>query len=149
MQLCEFRDTIYGKYKRYLFKFETTWDSFRPISYVGWNGTDFVTVDSDFKKDIFSPYYGYGTQQMKAVCKQLTLTTELGNAVAIADPVDFWKWCGQSQASWWRDRPCVFSSRCISRNISDWKQYISFLQSKPRTLRRNILRHRTKRLVPK
>ena len=149
MQLCEFRDTIYGKYKRYLFKFETAWDSFRPISYVGWNGTDFVTVDSEFKKDMFSPYYGYGTPQMKAVCKQLTSTTELGNAVIFTDPVDFWKWAGQSQASWWRDRPCVFASRCIGRNVSDWKKYVSFLHSKPRTLRRNILRHRTKRLVPK
>jgi hypothetical protein len=149
MQLCEFRDTIYGKYKKYLFKFETTWDSFRPISHVGWNGTDFVTIDSEFKKDMFSPYYGYGTPQMKSVCKQLTMTTELGNAVIFTDPVDFWKWSGQSQASWWRDRPCVFASRCISRNVSDWKRYVSFLQSKPRTLRRNILRHRTKRLVPK
>jgi hypothetical protein len=149
MELCEFRDTIYGKHKSYLFVFETTWDSFRPISFVGWNGQDFVTVDSEYKKDIFSPYYGYGSQQMKDVCKQLTVNTELGNAKQITDPIEFWKWCGQTQASWWRDRPCVFTSRCVPRTSSDWKKYISFLQTKPRTLRRNMLRHKTKRLVPK
>jgi hypothetical protein len=149
MELREFRDTIYGKYKKYLFKFETTWDSFRPISFVGWNGDDFVAVDSEYKQDIFSPHYGYGSQQMKDVCKQLTLNTELGNVNVIIDPVDFWKWCGQTGASWWRDRPCVFASRCVSRNISDWKRYVSHLHSKPRTLRRNMLRHKTKRLVPK
>lgn len=149
MELCEFRESIYGKYKNHLFVFETTWDSFRPISFVGWNGREFVTVDSEYKKDMFSPYYGYGSQQMKDVCKQLTQTTELGNAKVITDPVEFWKWCGQTSASWWRDRVCVFSSRCVSRTISDWKRYISFLQSKPKTLRRNILRHKTKRLVPK
>lgn len=149
MELCEFRDSIYGKYKNYLFKFETTWDSFRPISYVGWSGRDFVAVDAEYKQDIFSPFYGYGSKQMKEVCKQFTLTTELGDAIKIEDPVSFWKWCGQTRASWWRDRPCVFASRCVSRNISDWKRYLSFLQTKPNTLRRNMARHKTKRLVLK
>lgn len=149
MDLREFRDTIYGTYKNQLFVFETTWDSFRPISFVGWNGHDFITVDSEYKKDMFSPCYGYGSQKMKDICRQLTEIVELGNAKPITDPVDFWKWCGQTHASWWRDRVCVFSSRCVSRTISDWKRYIGFLQTKPRTLRRNILRHKTKRLVPK
>jgi hypothetical protein len=149
MELCEFRDTVYGKLKNQLFAFETSWDSFRPISYVGWNGRDFVAEDSVYKKDLFSPYYGYGSVEMKTICKELTKTTELNNAVSIRDPVAFWRWCGQASAVWWFDRPVVLLHRCVDRNRESWKRYIGHTQSKRKTLRNNVMRRATKRLSVK
>lgn len=149
MELCEFHERMYGKYKNQLYVFETAWDSFRPISYVGWNGVRFQEEDSEYKQDIFSPYYGYGSAEMKQVCREFTRTVELSNATLITDPVQFWKWYGQKGAVWWYDRPVVFLHTCAPRGRESWKKYIQYLHVKPKTLRRNMLRRATKRLVPK
>lgn len=149
MELCEFRETIYGKLKNQLFTFETSWDSFRPISFVGWSGKDFIAEDSAYKKDIFSPYYGYGSAEMKKLCKELTNTTELNHATPIQDPVTFWKWCKQASAVWWYDRPVVFLNRCVDRSRHSWKRYIGHTQSRRKTLRNNLMRRATKRLSVK
>jgi hypothetical protein len=149
MELVEFYERIYGKYNNQLFIFETAWDSFRPISYVGWNGTRFEEESSDYKQNIFSPYYGYGTAETKQLCKELTNTTELSEARPLSDPVVFWKWCGQQGAVWWFDRPAVFLNKCSPRTRDSWKRYIQFLHVKPKTLRRSMIRRATKRLVPK
>jgi hypothetical protein len=149
MELVEFYERIYGKYNNQLFIFETAWDSFRPISYVGWNGTRFEEESSDYTQNIFSPYYGYGTAETKQLCKELTNTTELSEARPLSDPVVFWKWCGQQGAVWWFDRPSVFLNKCSPRTRDSWKRYIQFLHVKPKTLRRSMIRRATKRLVPK
>ena len=152
MELCEFRERIYGKYKQTLFVFESSWGSFRPIDSVGWNGKDVCEVDAAYKKDLFSPYYGYGTQAMKQLCDHFTKHVELEERKPISDIVSFWKWCGIKSASWWRDRPCVFTSKCVSRSPEDWKRYVLYLHSKPKTLRQSLSHRLTKRvkgLVPK
>ena len=152
MELCQFRERIYGKYKNRLFVFESSWGSFRPIQFVGWDGHELREVDDQFKQDIFSRYYGYGTLNMKRLCDHFTKHVELEEHTPISDVVLFWKWCGLQTATWWRDRPCVFTSQCVSRSTDDWKRYVHYLHSKPKTLRQNLTHRLTKRvksLVPK
>jgi hypothetical protein len=149
MELCNFHDRIYGKKNGQLFVFETTWDSFRPIEKVGWNGESYFILDSKYKPDLFDDYYGYGSLVMKALCRDLSQTIELDDAKEITDPVLFWKWCGETGAKWWYDRACVFSDECVSKDQSNWKKYIKYLQTKPKTLRRHLKGRMTRRLVPK
>lgn len=147
MELCEFHSQIYGKYNNQLFLFEPTWDSFRPIEKVGWNGEQYVPVDTQYKQDLFDSNYGYGSLEMRALCKQLLRETELSTAKLLTDPLLFWKWCGQTEAKWWYDRACVFASPCVSKETSDWKKYLYYLNVKSKTLRRAIRTRSTRRLV--
>lgn len=149
MELCTFHERIYGKKDNQLYVFEPTWDSFRPIERVAWNGESYAILDSKYKPDLFDDYYGYGSLQMKAFCRDLTQTTELEEAKDVTDPILFWKWCGEKEAKWWFDRPCVFSTGCVTRDQKDWKKYIKYLQTKPKTLRRPLKGRMTRRLVPK
>jgi hypothetical protein len=149
MDLCEFHSQIYGKYNNQLFLFEPTWDSFRPIEKVGWDGHRYVAVDSKYKQDIFDEHYGYGSLEMKALCKQLLRETDLETAKLLTDPVLFWKWCGETEAKWWYDRACVFASPCVSRDSVEWKKYLYYLNVKSKTLRRAALSRMTKRLLPR
>jgi hypothetical protein len=150
MDLCEFRDRVYGKYKGNTFLFEPSWDCFRPIDGLVWDGTDFTVLDAAYKQDLLSDTYGYGSAEMKQVCKRLIETTELEQRVKFTDPVQVWRFLGQTQAEWWRDRPCVFKSKCVSRDVQSWKKFVGCVASKPRTLRHSGLHRiatRKKRLV--
>jgi hypothetical protein len=149
MDLIEFRGTIYGKYEHTLYAFEPTWDSFRPIQKVGWDGSAISIQDSLYKKDLFSPFYGYESLVQKELCRRLIQTTELDDAREIVDPLEFWKWCGETEAKWWRDRPCVFANSCVSRELQDWRRYLKYLNSKAKTLRHPPKGRVTRRLVPK
>ena len=145
MDVCVFHTRIYGKIDKTLYIFEPTWDSFRPITQVGWDGKKFST-DEPFKTNLFSPYYGFESPEQKTLCRQLAETTEL-DAREIRDPVEFWKWAGTTSASWFRDRPCVFLTECSLKN---WHAYIKYLGSRGRTLRRRIPSGRvTRRLIRK
>ncbi len=149
MELCSFRERIYGKKDNQLFVFEPTWDSFRPIEKVAWNGDIFVIVDTKYTSDLFDEYYGYGSLVMKALCRQLSQDTELDESNKIVDPLIFWKWCKETDAKWWFDRPCVFTSSCIPKDQLQWKSYIKYIQTKAKTLRRPLKGRMTRRLVPK
>lgn len=149
MELCYFRERIYGKKDNQLFVFEPTWDSFRPIEKVAWDGEVFKIIDTKYTSDLFDEYYGYGSLVMKANCRQLSQDTELSESNKITDPILFWKWCGETEAKWWFDRACVFSDSCISKDQKNWKTYIKYLQTKPKTLRRPLKGRLTRRLVPK
>jgi hypothetical protein len=145
MDVCQFHTRIYGKLDQTLFVFEPTWDSFRPITKVGWDGKKFST-DEPFKSNLFSPYYGFESPEQKVLCRQLAETTEL-DAREIKEPVEFWKWAGLTSASWFRDRPCVFLNECVPRN---WHEYVKYLGSRGKTLRRRIPSGRvTRRLIRK
>jgi hypothetical protein len=145
MDVCQFRTRIYGKLNQTLYVFEPTWDSFRPIKKVGWDGKKFST-DEPFKTNLFSPFYGYESQEQKDMCHELTEATELDGR-EIKDPVEFWKWAGITDASWFRDRPCVFLTECVPKN---WGDYVKYLGSRGKTLRRRIPSGRvTRRLIRK
>ena len=145
MYVCVFYTRIYGKYSGQLFVFEPTWDSFRPVTKVGWDGKKFST-DEPFKTNLFSPHYGFESPEQKTLCRQLAETTEL-DAREIKEPVEFWKWAGLTDASWFRDRPCVFLTECTPKN---WHDYVKYLGSRGKTLRRRIPSGRvTRRLIRK
>jgi hypothetical protein len=142
MEVVQFHGKTYGKENSYLYVFEATWDSFRPITKVEWNGKKFAIRDATFKQDLFDQYYGFGSHEMKIRCKTLTENTELNGPEL--DPLSFWKWCGTS-TEWFRDRQCVLSP-CDNH---DWKKYIITTASRPRTLRRAPSSRITRRLVAK
>lgn len=147
MELITFHEKIYGKYQSKLFLFEPTWDSFRPIIGVGWDGYQFSNIYT--KQNLFSEWYGYESPEEKKLCRKLIEETELANAKEIKDPIQFWRWYGETNVKWWRDRPCVFASQCVSRDNKSWKKYLSYLESKAKTLRQPFRGRATKRLVPK
>jgi hypothetical protein len=134
MELRTFHGNLFGKVQKKVYVYEPTWDSFRPISKVAWNGSEFETLDSEFKQNMLSPFYGFGSAEQKAFCRKLAEETELENAPEIKNPVDFWRWAGETEVSWWRDRPVVFASACVSREGLGWKKYIKYLESKGRRL---------------
>lgn len=138
MELCTFHGLICGKYQNQLFIYESLWDSFRPIEKVAWNGYMFQIVDDKYKKDLFDDNYGYGSLETKALCRQLSRTTELSKTTEISDPIVFWKWCGEKDVKWWYDRPCVFLNDCVPRDSNNWKLYLKYLSCKAKTLRRPV-----------
>jgi len=144
MEVCIFRDSKYAKFNNQLFIYDGTWGSFRPITKVGWNGSVFVAEDSEFKKDIFNPYYGFGSAEMKELC--LKLTEETQTEIMIDDPVIFWRWCGTSDVKWFKDRPAVFVQTCSNL---DWKTYLGYLGTKNKTLRHPPRGRMTRRLLRK
>ena len=150
MELCVFHGKIYGKLQNQLFVFESLWDSFRPIEKVAWNGESYSVIDTSYKADLFDDNYGYGSLQMKALCRKLTQETELEDAKEITDPLTFWKWCGEKEAKWWYDRACVFADKCVPRDSNEWRKYLYYLNVRAKTLRRPLVGRLTrKRLVAK
>ena len=127
MELINFKGTLYGKLENQLFVWEAAWDSFRPIESIGWNGKEMIGVDTKYKQDIFDPYYGYGSPEMKQLCRRLTDITELN---APESPILWLK------GEFWRDRNCSFAFECSSRSIQSWKKYIGYMNSRAKTLRK-------------
>jgi hypothetical protein len=149
MELVKFRDQIYGKHLTEIFLFETLWETFRPIKGIVWNGQALVPDDQQYKLDLFDDNYGYGSIEKKRLCKILTETTELSNAKEMPNPIEFWKWTGQKNVKWWNDRPIIFESACTDKEIQAWRNYLKYLQSRAKTLRRPLKGRLTRRLVPK
>lgn len=145
MEVIVFKEHKYAKIQNLIFIYDGVWGSLRPFEKVGWNGKQFVLEDSEFKKDIFSPVYGYGSAEMKLLCKKLTDEFDVQIENTINDPVDFWKWCG-TPTTWFKDRPAVFANKCTNL---DWQSYIKYLGSKHRTLRRPLKGRMTRRLLRK
>ena len=128
MELIHFKGIIYGKLETQLFVWEAAWDSFRPIESIGWNGKEIIGVDTKYKQDIFDPYYGYGSLEMKQLCRRLTDITELD--VPESGNISWLK------GEFWRDRNCSFAFECSSRSIESWKKYIGYMNSRAKTLRK-------------
>ena len=141
MEVCKFKDRIYGNLSGQLFVWESEWDSFRPIQSIGWNGKELVAIDTIYKIDIFSPWYGYGSSEMKELCKRLTDITELN--VPESGNIQWMK------GEWWKDRQCSFAFACSPKTTDSWRRYVSYTNSRARTLRRHSENRATKRLLPK
>jgi hypothetical protein len=141
MELCKFKGTLYGKLESQLFIFDSTWESFRPIETIGWDGEKIVAVDTKYKSDIFDQWYGFGSANMKQLCKRLTEITELETPESQSIP-----WL---KGEFWRDRQCSFAFSCTSKTPLSWQKYVKYMNSKPRTLRQPIRNRATKRLLPK
>jgi hypothetical protein len=139
MELVKFKGTLYGKLQTQLFIWEAAWDSFRPLERIGWNGREIVPVDTKYKQDIFSPWYGYGSPEMKKLCQRLTDVTELDGPESIPWMKD----------EWWRDRHCTFAFDCSPKSVQSWKKFVGYTNSRIKTLRRHHDSRATKRLLPK
>ena len=147
MDLREFHGRIYGKRVGKLYVLEPTWDSFRPISKVGWNGKEFEINDFEYKKDLFSSFYGFESMEQKQELFKLIQQIDLENIKELIEPIEFWRWTEDKNVRWWNDRPVVFHNSCISRDNHEWKKYISYLKSKPKTLRRSFKGRLTRRIM--
>jgi hypothetical protein len=148
MDLVEFHNRIYARFQNNLYVMEPTWDSFRPIEKLGWNGTQFEIDDYIYKQNIFSEFYGFESLEQKHMCHKLLQETELGNARLLNDPIEFWRWCREQNVKWWNDRPVVFTNSCVPRDNRGWKSYLKYLNKKPKTLRRSFKGKATRRLLP-
>lgn len=144
MELVKFRENIYGRLSGKLFLWEPTWDSFRPFVRLGWDGSKLAHV-FPFVDNIWDPHYGYGSPEMKQLCRRLMEETELSHAKDVISIEQFWMWC-KTPTIWWVDRPCVFTSACVPRTQIDWKRYVYLLASKPRTRRHGVHPRMTRRL---
>jgi hypothetical protein len=147
MDLREFHGRIYGKLRGKLYVLEPTWDSFRPISKVGWNGKEFEINDSLYKKDLFSSFYGFESIEQKQELFKLVQQIDLENIKELIEPIEFWRWTEDKNIKWWNDRPVVFHNSCISHDNYQWKKYILYLKSKPKTLRRSFKGKLTRRII--
>jgi hypothetical protein len=143
----EFHNNIYVYYEKQLYIFDSNWDSFRPITRVGWNGSYFEIVDSEYKSDLYSPTYGFG--DLKETCKKLNQEIELGDAKLIEDPIQFWRYCCEPDVKWWNDRPVVFANDETNRDKQSWKDYLKYIQKRAKTLRKPFKGRMTRRLVHK
>jgi hypothetical protein len=145
MDLIEFEDTLYGKLKGNYFVWDSCWESFRPIDSIGWNGTTITWSATSYTKHIFDEWYGFGTSEMKEICKYLTSNVELPNARKITD---IWSWYTK-ESFWWRDRKCCLLNSCVPNSLSSWKSYINYTHSSRRTIKQKLINRATKRLLPK
>jgi len=143
MEVCEFQERVYGKFNKQLFIFEFSWDNIRPIESVGWDGSKFVTNDK-FKSNLFDPYYGYGSKEMKQICNKLFEETEFEPRQVFTNPTEFWKWCG-SKTIWFRDRECVSTNSSNALSVDSWRKFVSVSHSRARTLKQKIKIHFTRR----
>ena len=148
MDVCEFQGRIFGKRNTLIFVLDYSWDTVRPIQYVGWTGTKFEIIDTLFKQNLFDPYYGFGNKEMKVLCDTLFASTNFENPVVFVNPSDFWRWCGH-KTQWWRDRDCLFASSCVNPSVDAWKRFIHTTKSKAKTLKQKARLRATKRLLPK
>ena len=137
MELTKFKGILYGKLSGQQFIWDSEWDSFRPIELLGWTGKEIVAIDKKYKQDIFDPYYGYGSPEMKQLCRRLTDITEL----------DVPESGIELKEEWWRDRFCSFAFECSPKDTNSWKRYIQYSNSRAKTLRKHHNCRKTKRTI--
>ena len=136
MEVCEFHGHVIGKLRNQLFVFEFSWDNIRPIDCVAWDGNKFSVVDK-FKENLFDPYYGFGSREMKQLCNKLFNETEFEPRQVFTNPTDFWKWCG-SKTIWFRDRECLSTNSSNALSVDSWKKFVLASGSRRRTLTQKI-----------
>jgi hypothetical protein len=136
MDLRSYKGTVYGKLKNRLFQWDSNWESFRPIEKIVWNGKELKSLFPFF--DMFDPYYGFGSSDMKQLCDRLTEITNLETAVEQLPWIE---------GEWFKDRNVPFES-CVAKTQDSWKKYIQYTGSCPKTLRKQSF-HATRRLIRK
>ena len=138
MELIKFKGRIYGRLDTQFFIWESSWESFRPIEKIVWDGSKVTVIDSKYKTDIFDQYYGFGSHEMNLKCSILSQEANL----EIPENNDI-KWLNEE---WWRDRRCSFSP-CAQKDSLSWHRYLKYTNSKHRTIRMHTNNRATKRLI--
>jgi hypothetical protein len=122
--LYDFRDRLVLEYKRWWFVWEESWEAFRPITGISWNGTTFIFDDREYCSDLTDPLYGYGTQTMKDICDMMAeIQTDALPEKRETLPME--------PVEWFYDRR-VSLTPCAPRDRLSWKRLV---QSHGRTCR--------------
>jgi hypothetical protein len=140
MELIKFKGSIFGKLISNFFVWDSEWETLRPIEKIVWDGNKITIIDQKYKEDIFDPYYGFGSSEMKLLCRKLSDEIELDISESQTIP-----WLNEE---WWYDRKCTISS-CASRDKSSWIRFLKYTNTKHKTLRKHIDNRATKRLLSK
>jgi hypothetical protein len=128
MSLTRFQDYVFLEYKHHYFVWEASWEMFRPIDSIRWNGDRFELDDKQYCSDPMNEFYGYGALQMKRACTLLTekYSGEMQNAAILETPT-------LGIPTWFRDRRVVLSP-CAPTDLSSWKR---MCRGHPRTCRKS------------
>jgi hypothetical protein len=140
MELIKFKGRIYGRIISNFFVWDSEWETLRPIEKIVWDGNKITFIDDKFKEDIFDPYYGFGSPEMKLLCRKLTDEIQLD--IPESDNIP---WLNEE---WWYDRKCTISP-CGSNDKSSWIRFLKYTNSKHKTLRNHLHNRATKRLLSK
>jgi hypothetical protein len=131
---------LYCKLDFQLFLWDTTWEIWRPISAVGWDGYQITFDDRQYKKDIFDSAYGFGSEEMKELCQKLT---EFVDRTKYSEDVHKLF----SKAEFFFDRKLELLPSCTNlRTKESWKKYLQYSGSTSRTLRKYVDCRKTRRL---
>jgi hypothetical protein len=136
MELIKYKNTLYGRVGSDLFIWDSVWETFRPISKLGWNGSILTHIDM-FKDDLLNPWYGFGSSEQKERCRQLTETVELSEYGTDISKLF-------TQEEWLRDRKVPLLP-CAPRNSASWIRYLNTMNLRRKTVRRDCLRKTKKR----
>jgi hypothetical protein len=122
-------EELYCKLEFQLFVWDSGWETWRPITKIGWNGSKITYDDRKYKKDIFDPWYGFGSSDMKDLCKKLT------------DFIDRQKYTENIESlfegEFLYDRKIGFLDSCSDiKTKQSWQKYLKYMNQKSKTLRK-------------
>lgn len=137
MELIKIKESLYLKTETQMFIFDSVWEMFRPIDYLGWDGKQITFEDKKYKEDLFDSSYGFGSEEMKLLCQKYTDEIELSQ-FRESNGSEF------LNKEWFFDRKCTFLP-CSKKDKRSWQMYLRYLNSKHKTLRNHHLNKKTKR----
>lgn len=140
MEIVKHQD-LYCKLETQLFVWDTLLETWRPISSIGWNGYTITYDDHEYKKDIFSSSYAYGSPEMKELCKKLNIFIDKQKYSE-----DIHKLFTKSE--FFYDRKLEFLPSCQNiKTKESWKRYLHYSGTTNKTLRKFIDCRKTRRLL--
>ena len=134
MSVYQFRDSTFLCYKSLWFVWESTWERYRPVDALRWNGTRFEIEDTRYTHDLADPLYGYETASMKELCDRLSSMFPPSSAKPARHLI-------VGPPEWFRDR-MVCLNPCAPRDTASWKK---MCQGRHRTCRKGPRNKFTKR----
>jgi len=139
MEIIKHRE-LYCKLETQLFLWDTSWEIWRPIIKIGWNGYEITYDDHKYKQDIFDSFYGFGSSEMKDLCKKLTSFIDRSKYTENIEILF-------SYPEFLYDRKIGFLDSCLNneKTKESWRKYLKYMNQKSRTLRKFLDNKKTKR----
>ena len=133
-------EELYCKLEFQLFIWDSSWEMWRPITKVGWSGTKITYDDKKYKKDIFDPWYGFGSSEMKELCKKLTTFIDRSKYKENIESL--------FEGEFLYDRKIGFLESCFPiKTKESWHKYLKYMNQKSKTLRKIIDNKKTLRKI--
>lgn len=131
-------EELYCKLEFQLFIWDSSWEMWRPITKVGWSGTKITYDDRKYKKDIFDPWYGFGSSEMKELCKKLTTFIDRSKYQENIESL--------FEGEFLYDRKIGFLESCSPiKTKESWHKYLKYMNQKSKTLRKFVDNKKTLR----